>query len=109
MARSGTVTLTDLDRGSLARARGGLAQAGLIDRCRFEPAGDGLEALARAEAGLDIVFLDGEKTEYPRALAGALPQPGAGGPVLPAQAPSGGGRARGEGGVARAPPPANTP
>src|SRR6266849_2627986 len=49
----GTVTLTDFDRENLDRARAWLSKAGLSDRVRFEPAGDGLEELARAEAGLD--------------------------------------------------------
>src|ERR1700687_933128 len=68
------VTLTDFNREKLDRARAWLAKAALLDRCRIEPAGDGLETLARAETGLDIVFLDGEKAEYPKALAPALPK-----------------------------------
>src|SRR4051812_39004713 len=54
----GTVTLTDFDRENLEKARGWLGKAGLLDRCRVEPPGDGLEALARVEPGLDVVFLD---------------------------------------------------
>jgi len=92
----GMVTLTDFDRENLDRARAWLSKAGLIDRCRFEPAGDGLEALARAEGGLDIVFLDGEKAEYPRALAVALPKLRHGGLVLADNVLWGGAVARGE-------------
>src|SRR5438552_2595086 len=91
-----TVTLTDFDRENLDRARSWLAKAGLLDRCRFEPAGDGLEALARCEAGLDAVFLDGEKAEHPKALAIALPKLRAGGLVLANSVLWGGAVARGE-------------
>src|SRR5438876_10309193 len=91
-----TVTLTDFDRENLDRARAWLSKAGLLDRCRFEPAGDGLEALARAESGLDIVFLDGEKAEYPRALAVALPKLRPGGLVLADNVLWGGAVASGE-------------
>lgn len=91
-----TVTLTDFDRENLDRARAWLGKAGLLDRCRFEPAGDGLEALARSEGGLDIVFLDGEKAEYPRALAVAIPKLRQGGLVLADNVLWGGAVARGE-------------
>jgi predicted O-methyltransferase YrrM len=91
-----TVTLTDFDRENLDRARAWLGKAGLLDRCRFEPAGDGLEALARAESGIDLVFLDGEKAEYPKALAIALPKLRAGGLVLADNVLWGGAVARGE-------------
>jgi len=97
-----TVTLTDFDRENLDRARAWLVKAGLLDRCRFEPAGDGLEALARAESGLDIVFLDGEKAEYPRALAVALPKLRPGGLVLADNVLWGGAVARGESDAATA-------
>src|SRR5437899_12014215 len=90
------VTLTHFGRENLARARAWLLKAGLLERCRVEPAGDGLEALARCEAGLDIVFLDGEKAEYPKALAIALPKLRAGGLVLADSVLWGGGGGRGE-------------
>ena len=96
LEQGGTVTLTDFDRENLGRARSWLAQAGLQQRCRFEPAGDGLEALSRCESGLDVVFLDGEKADYPRALAIALPKLRRGGLLLAADVLSGGAVARGE-------------
>ena len=99
---SDAVTLTDFDRENLDRARAWLGKAGLLDRCRFEPAGDGLEALARCEAGLDIVFLDGEKAEYPKALAIALSKLRAGGLVLADNVLWGGAVARGESDAATA-------
>ena len=97
-----TVTLTDFDRENLDRARAWLAKAGVLDRCRIEPAGDGLESLARAEAGLDMVFLDGEKAEYPKALAVALPKLRAGGLLLADNVLWGGAVARGESDAATA-------
>jgi caffeoyl-CoA O-methyltransferase len=98
----GIVTLTDFDRENLDRARAWLAKAGLLDRCRFEPAGDGLLALARAESGIDLVFLDGEKAEYPKALAIALSKLRPGGLVLADNVLWGGAVARGESDAATA-------
>ena len=92
----GTVTLTDHDADNLERARANLSRAGLVDRCRFEAAGDGLEALARADAGLDLVFIDADKRDYPRALSLALPTLRRGGLVLAEGVLWGGSVARGE-------------
>jgi predicted O-methyltransferase YrrM len=92
----GTVTLTDHSRDDLERARRWLGEAGLLDRCRFEPPGDALEALARAEGPLDLVFLDLAKAEYPRALALALPKLRTGGLVVADNVLWGGSVARGE-------------
>ncbi len=97
-----TVTLTDFNRENLERARAWLGKAGLLDRCRFEPPGDGLAALARAEGGLDLVFLDGEKAEYPKALAIALSRLRPGGLVLADNVLWGGAVARGESDAATA-------
>ncbi len=91
-----TLTLTDFDRENLERARAWLGKAGLLDRCRVEAPGDGLEALARAEPGLDVVFLDGEKSDYPRAFAVALPKVRSGGLLLADNVLWGGAVARGE-------------
>jgi len=98
----GAVTLTDFDRENLDRARAWLEKAGLLERCRFDPPGDGLDALARAEAGLDVVFLDGEKAEYPKALTTALPKLRPGGLVLANSVLWGGAVARGESDAATA-------
>ena len=91
----GSVTLTDADPDHLERARAYLGRAGLLDRCRFEP-GDALEALARAEGRLDVVFIDVDKRHYPRALALALPKVRPGGLVLAQGVLWGGSVARGE-------------
>ncbi|HEX9576475.1 MAG TPA: O-methyltransferase [Myxococcales bacterium] len=97
-----SVTLTDFERENLDRARSWLGKAGLVDRCRFEPPGDGLEALARAEGGLDVVFIDSAKADYPRALAVALPKLRPGGLVLADSILWGGAVARGESDAATA-------
>ena len=96
LSGGGTVTLTELNRDHLESARGYLAQAGLADRCRFEAAGDGLLALEREEPGLDLVFLDLEKIDYPRALAIALPKLRPGGLIVANDVLWGGSVARGE-------------
>src|SRR5947208_487565 len=61
-----------------------------------------LEALARAEGGLDVVFLDLAKADYPRALAVALPKLRPGGLVLADNILWGGAVARGESDAATA-------
>jgi caffeoyl-CoA O-methyltransferase len=92
----GTVTLTDWSREHLERARDYLTRAGLIDRCRIEPAGDGFAALERAEPGLDVIFFDQEKADYPRALGVALPKLRPGGVIVADNVLWGGAVARGE-------------
>ena len=92
----GTVTLTDHTRENLERARDALGRAGLLDRCRIEAPGDGLEVLARTEPGLDLVFLDLEKEDYPRALALALPKLRTGGLLVADNVHWGGAVARGD-------------
>lgn len=96
LAAGGTVTLTDFDRENLDRARAWLGKAGLLERCAFAPPGDAMEALAREEPGLDLVFLDLEKRDYPRALALALPKLRPGGLVVADNVLWGGAVARGE-------------
>ena len=78
----GSVTLTDRNGEDLDRARSWLGRAGLLDRCRIEPAGDALDALSRTPAGLDLVFLDLAAADYPRALALALPKLRPGGLIV---------------------------
>lgn len=96
LASGGTVTLTDHSRDHLDRARDYLGRAHLLDRCRFEPAGEGMEALSKAEPGIDLVFLDLEKADYPRALALALPKLRTGGLLVADNVLWGGAVARGE-------------
>ncbi len=92
----GSVTLTDRDGDHLDRARAFLGRAGLFERCRFEPGGDALESLARADGKLDLVFIDIDKRDYPRALALALPKLRTGGLVIAHGVLWGGSVARGE-------------
>jgi caffeoyl-CoA O-methyltransferase len=91
----GSVVLTDRDADNLDRARAYLGRAGLLDRCRIEPPGDALEVLARSEGRLDVVFIDVDKRDYPRALALALPKLRPGGIVLAQGVLWGGSIARG--------------
>jgi predicted O-methyltransferase YrrM len=58
--------------------------------------GDGLMLLERTEPGLDLVFLDLEKVDYPRALAAALPKLRSGGLIVANDVLWGGSVARGE-------------
>ena len=92
----GSVTLTDWSREHLDRARDYLGRAGLLDRCRIEPPGDGLKALTEVEPGLDLIFFDQEKADYPRALGLALPKLRSGGLIVADNVLWGGAVARGE-------------
>ena len=92
----GTVTLTDYSRDNLDRARDYLGRAGLLDRCRIEPPGDGLKALAEVDPGLDLIFFDQEKADYPRALGLALPKLRPGGLIVADNVLWGGAVARGQ-------------
>lgn len=96
LPEGGAVTLTDYDPDHLERAQTWLGQAGLLGRCRILPPGDGLVALARVEEAQDLIFLDGKKEEYPRALSLALPKLRAGGVLVANSALWGGSVARGE-------------
>ncbi len=92
----GTVTLTDYSRDHLERAKEYLGRAGLLDRCRIELPGDGLAALERQEPGLDLVFFDQEKADYPRALPLAISKLRPGGLIVADNVLWGGAVARGE-------------
>ena len=92
----GVVTLTDYDPDHLERAGTWLGQAGLLDRCRILAPGDGLPALSRVEEPQDLIFLDGKKDEYPRALSLALPKLRSGGLLIANSVLWGGAVARGE-------------
>jgi caffeoyl-CoA O-methyltransferase len=96
LAAGGTVTLTDYSRDHLERAKDYLGRAGLLDRCRIEDPGDGLRALERAEPGLDLIYFDQEKADYPRALPIALGKLRAGGLIVADNVLWGGAVARGE-------------
>ncbi len=96
LGAGGTVSLSEVDRDQLERAHDYLARAGFSNRCLFEPAGDGLVALERCEPGLDLIFLDYAKSDYPRALAVALPKLRHGGILVANDVLWGGSVARGE-------------
>ena len=96
LPEGGAVTLTEYDPDHLERARAWLGEAGLVDRCRILPPGDGLEALDRLGEPQDLIFLDGKKEEYPRAFALALPKLRSGGLLVANSVLWGGAVARGE-------------
>jgi caffeoyl-CoA O-methyltransferase len=98
----GTVTLTETSGELLERAHTWLEQAGLLDRCAILPPGDGIAALGASDEPLDLVFLDGRKEDYPRALSVALPRLRSGGLVVANSVLWGGAVARGETDVATA-------
>ena len=92
----GAVTLTDYDPDHLERAQTWLGEAGLLHRCRILPPGDGLAGLSRLDEAQDLIFLDGKKEEYPRALSLALPKLRSGGVLIANGVLWGGSVARGE-------------
>jgi caffeoyl-CoA O-methyltransferase len=96
LPEGGVVTLTEYDPDHLERAHAWLGSAGLLDRCRILPPGDGLEALARVDEPQDLIFLDGRKEEYPSAFALALPKLRSGGLLVANSVLWGGAVARGE-------------
>jgi predicted O-methyltransferase YrrM len=64
-ATGGRVTSFDTDAAAQRDAAASLAEAGLTDRVdlRLEDGGSGLAALG--DGGVDLLFLDAERTEYP--------------------------------------------
>jgi predicted O-methyltransferase YrrM len=60
---SGRVITTEQDAGKVQRARGHLAEAGLLDVVEIRH-GDALETLRDLEGPVDLVFLDGWKLLY---------------------------------------------
>jgi caffeoyl-CoA O-methyltransferase len=92
----GKVTLTEVSGELLERARTWLDHAGLLQRCTILPPGDGIAVLAASDDPLDLVFLDGRKEDYPRALSVALPRLRAGGLLVANSVLWGGAVARGE-------------
>jgi caffeoyl-CoA O-methyltransferase len=63
----GQVVHTDGDPRNTDMARDFLGRAGLADRVRFVT-GDAREILAREPGGLDVIFCDIDKEQYPEAL-----------------------------------------
>jgi caffeoyl-CoA O-methyltransferase len=96
LPEGGTVTLTETSGELLERARTWLGQAGLLERCSILPPGDGIAALGASDEPLDLVFLDGRKEDYPRALSAALPRLRSGGLLVANSVLWGGAVARGE-------------
>ena len=73
MSGAGRVVMTEGNPANVDAARGYFDRVGLRDRAVFER-GDGLEILERYPGPFDIVFLDLDKKDYPRAFERALPK-----------------------------------
>jgi len=64
---AGMLTTIELDPALAARARRSLERAGLKDQANVV-CGDALAHLPQIEGAFDLIFMDIEKAEYPRAL-----------------------------------------
>ncbi len=72
---------TDGDEHLSQEAMDWLTQAGLVDKCRFI-VGDALEALEAEDGEFDIIFIDVDKGDYPRAFDLAASKIRIGGMIL---------------------------
>lgn len=81
VGEDGEVTYTDSSEKNAHEARGYLTRAGVEKRVRIET-GDALELLSEHAGGLDVVFIDLDKADYPRALRAALPKLRSGGMIV---------------------------
>jgi predicted O-methyltransferase YrrM len=77
----GRVTYTDGDRRNAEQARRYFERAGVADRITIHT-GDALELLAEQKGEFDIIFIDLDKDDYPRALRLALPRVRKGGLIV---------------------------
>lgn len=77
----GRVTYTDGDRHNGEQARRYFERAGVADRITIHT-GDALELLAEQKGEFDIIFIDLDKDDYPRALRLALPRVRKGGLIV---------------------------
>lgn len=80
-AREGRIVTVDRDAARLALARGFLERAGVLDRVELVE-GEALEVAGRIPGPLDLVYLDGDKGDYRRALDLLLPKVALGGFVV---------------------------
>jgi predicted O-methyltransferase YrrM len=67
----GQVVLTEFDAENARRGAAYLTRLGHAGRFRYE-VGDAFEAFAREDGPFDVVFLDADKEDYPRAVAPAV-------------------------------------
>lgn len=71
LPKGGKVVLTDYSEENIASARETFRKAGMEDRAEFNT-GDAFDT-ARSYRGIDILFIDLEKRDYPRAAREMLP------------------------------------
>lgn len=78
----GRVIYTDGSKKNAAEARGYFEKAGMSDRIDIRT-GDALEVLSEQKPGaFDIIFLDVDKEDYPRAFRMAVPRVRSGGLII---------------------------
>jgi caffeoyl-CoA O-methyltransferase len=80
-ARDGRVLTVDRDPARLALARGYLERAGVLPRVELLE-GDALAVAREVQGPFDLVYLDGDKGDYRRALDTLLPKMALGGFVV---------------------------
>lgn len=73
MGPEGKITLTDDDPKNLAQAEKFFKRAGLLKQVRLE-CGDAVETFDKTKGPFDIIFIDMQKHQYPKAFAKALPR-----------------------------------
>ena len=81
LPEDGQVVHTDADPAKGSEAVRWLEQGGLAERVQFE-VGDACEIIERYPGPFDIVFIDIDKEEYPRALELAVPRVRSGGLII---------------------------
>jgi len=77
----GRVTHTDGDPENTSRAKEYIERAGMSDRVRFRT-GDAIALLGQDDSLYDVILIDIDKQDYPRALAAAVPKLRLGGLIL---------------------------
>ena len=81
VGEEGKVIYTDGDKKRAEQARKYFERAGVADRITVE-LGDALEILSEQKQPYDIIFVDVDKPDYPRALRLALPKLKSGGMLI---------------------------
>lgn len=73
MPPGGKIILTDDDSKNMELAKKYFKRAGLLDRAEFK-VGDAIETLEKTKGTFDLIFIDLNKSQYPRAFMKALPR-----------------------------------
>jgi caffeoyl-CoA O-methyltransferase len=81
IGENGEVVHTDGDAKNTKRAKYFLDRAGVLERCRFVT-GDAIDALHRENEMFDVILIDIDKQDYPKALEIAIQKIRVGGLIL---------------------------